>query len=87
MMTLEQLVFLASVDPAFARTQGLEIYWDTQDPDNEGAAWRTQSVSGSIDHVGWSGDCEIGMNLLDYFGPDGRYIGPDCQGVYPLFLI
>ena len=75
------------------------IYWDRQDRNNEGPAYRVttgeinQRESGALDLAGWahvSGrkveDSEVvGYNVGDYFGlSGGEYKGPDQDGIYPV---
>lgn len=69
------------------------IYWDDQDPQNPGPAYRIgdpasgQQESGALDCVGFSEPSADGIVPLDgYFGRDGRYLGPDQDGLYPLLL-
>jgi len=69
------------------------IYWDTQDPRNTGAAFRTPNDSGPLEFVRWahvsgrtvsSAETE-GYHLRDFFrGPDGAYAGPDQDGIFPV---
>ena len=63
----------------------ITIYWDEQDPANVGAAYRYRdgSDSGPLEFVRWSEPVEY--ELENYFDGDGRYIGPDQHGVYPIF--
>lgn len=67
----------------------VEIYWDTQDPSNPGAAYRYTdgSDSGACEFVEWSnGEQEYGgIYVGEYFDGEGRYQGPDSEGVYPVF--
>lgn len=40
--------------------------------------------------AGWTGgdgSGHDGYNWRDYFGPDGRYLGPDQHGIEPLFAV
>lgn len=73
------------------------LYWDKQDPQNPGPAYRLSrdngGESGSLDVTGWahvSGrkveESEVaGYNIADYFtGADGAYAGPDQDGIYPV---
>ena len=64
----------------------ITIYWDRQDPNNVGAAYRYRdgSDSGSLEFIRWSEPAE-GYELENYFDGDGRYLGPDQHGVYPVF--
>jgi len=66
----------------------------TQDPTNEGPAYRIgepgsgQQESGALEFAGWSEDREVEGYVLDaYFDGDGRYLGPDQHGVYPCFAV
>lgn len=76
-----------------AAAAGLEstvaIYWDDQDPQNAGPAYRDgtapHGTSGELDFAGWSSDDCDGYELDHYFDNDGSYIGPDAGGVHPLF--
>ena len=73
----------------------IEFYWDTQDPQNVGPAYRDHESgeSGEAEFVGWYrdgapvSDAEtVGYEVQHYFtGPDGAYTGPDCDGIYPAF--
>ena len=65
----------------------IEIYWDKQDPANAGTAYRYRdgSDSGSLYFVRWS-EPEEGYELEHYFDGDGRYLGPDQHGVYPILV-
>ena len=63
------------------------IYWDESDPKNPGPAYKAKrgddGNSGSLDFDGWvNGDGE-GANISHFFGPDGLYLGPDQDGMYP----
>jgi hypothetical protein len=64
----------------------VEIYWDSQDKTNVGVAYRYTdgSDSGSCEFVAWSAICD-GYELGNFFDGDGQYLGPDCDGIYPLF--
>lgn len=66
----------------------VEIYWDSQDPSDAGVAYRFTdgSDSGPCEFVRWSADDADGYNIGDYFDADGRYQGPDADGVYPVFV-
>jgi len=74
------------------RILGGEIYWDRQDPRDEGPAFRRKDDSGALELSGWahvSGrnveDAEVaGYNLRDYFRANGAYQGPDQDGIYPV---
>jgi hypothetical protein len=75
------------------------IYWDDQDPDDEGggAAYRIGSgdttESGPLDFERWSDERGgVGIDGRPHYsayfrGPDGAYLGPDCDGVYPEFEV
>ena len=65
------------------------IYWDNQDPNNSGPAYRDyendQEIdSGLLEFEGFPQGCE-GYNLADYFGNDGEYLGPDEGGIEPIY--
>lgn len=65
------------------------IYWDGQDPNNGGPAYRIVDAagheeSGALHHRGWSADDTDGYYLTEYFGPTDEYRGPDQDGVYPI---
>ena len=66
---------------------GVVIYWDTAAVGDEGAAYRDGDESGSLDFTGWAGATEgleeSTYHMSDYFGADGKYLGPDQHGVYP----
>jgi hypothetical protein len=72
---------------------GITLYWDDQDPNNVGPAYRVDGgESGALEFVRWNApdprDCEPdvveGYCLEPYFnGPDRAYLGPDQYGVYP----
>ena len=79
---------------AAGKDSTIRIYWDSQDPGNVGPAWTDGVVSGGCDFVGWSNgpqgcrwpDKEKYMEALaEYFDGDGRYTGPDSDGIYPTF--
>ena len=64
----------------------ITIYWDAQDSNNEGPAWRTDTESGSLEFVQWNDpDDAEGYNVREYFGQNGEYKGPDCYGIHPIF--
>lgn len=71
----------------------VEIYWDEQDPENAGPAYRIgepgsgHQETGEMEFAGWSTNDEDSMGyVLDaYFDGDGRYLGPDGDGVHPQF--
>jgi hypothetical protein len=68
------------------RSSDVCIYWDDADPENTGPAWVSEDGSGRLDLVGWS-DGSVdggGRNVAHYFNADGLYLGPDCDGVYPI---
>lgn len=82
-MNTTELITEALKNPA---TKGITLYWDKQDASNEGPAYRTESESGALELLRWEGDAQ-GMNVEDYFrGPDGAYLGPDADGVYPVLI-
>lgn len=67
----------------------ITIYWDSQNKNNPGPAYRDEKTgeSGSLEFAGWSDGAsgDTGRHLEDYFrGPDGSYLGPDCDGVFPI---
>lgn len=73
----------------------LTIWWDTQDPNNEGPAYMDGpgGESGPLHHIAWAradgrplAERDVDGYLLEaYFsGPDREYIGPDQDGVYPV---
>jgi len=67
-------------------TSDVVIYWDSQDSNNEGPAFRRESTqeSGALEFRGWIGENTNGYFLGEYFkGPDSAYLGPDSDGVYP----
>lgn len=39
----------------------------------------------SLQLIGWTGNDVAGYNVHDYFDARGRYKGPDCNGVEPMF--
>ncbi|NBW12075.1 MAG: hypothetical protein EBR82_28995 [Caulobacteraceae bacterium] len=81
--TPADLVSKALQDP---RYPGITLYWDRQDPSNEGPAYRTDHESGPLHFLGWEGD-GTGMELAAFFrGPDGIYLGPDDDGTYPVLV-
>lgn len=91
-MSTNDLIRAALVNPNHT---GITIYWDKQDPDNVGPAWRTADDSGAMEFVRWTAadprnaasDVVEGYSLESYFGgPDGAYLGPDQHGVYPVLI-
>lgn len=92
-MTTADLISAALKNPA---TKGITLYWDKQVPGEHGPAYRAYleaengdailNESGPLDLVRWEGDSQ-GMNVEDFFrGPDGAYLGPDEDGVYPILI-
>jgi cytolysin (calcineurin-like family phosphatase) len=89
-MTIANLIAAALKDTT---TEGITIYWDSQDSENEGPAWRTETESGALEFRGWTAedkrnatpDVVEGYNVSDYFR-SGRYLGPDQYGVYPILI-
>ena len=82
-MNINELIEAALKNPA---TKGITLYWDRQDSANEGPAYRTSDDSGSLELLRWEGDA-AGMHLENFFrGPDGAYLGPDADGVYPVLI-
>lgn len=77
--------------------QGLDseatIYWDTQDPNNTGPAFRCGDTSGALEFHSWqqynglTTDHIEGYCVADYFDHDGRYLGLDVGGVYPILTV
>jgi hypothetical protein len=62
------------------------IYWDDQNADDAGAAYRTTAgESGPLHFEGWSSADANGYELAHYFDSQGEYKGPDADGVYPIF--
>ena len=46
----------------------------------------------AVEFVGWAGPDTTGReddayHVADFFGPDGKYRGPDQHGTYPVFAI
>ena len=39
----------------------------------------------ALKFVGWSGPGTAGYNYFDYFADGGVYLGPDSDGIEPLF--
>lgn len=78
----EELVLAAAGNPS-----QVELYWDKQDQNNPGPAYRylDGSESGPCDVTGWSDACRPRVSIEDYFDGDGKYLGPDSEGVYPIF--
>ena len=71
------------------------IFWDKSDPNNIGPAYRlyddgVEVDSGPLEFVGWWKDfkrIEVeGYNLHDYFDEDGKFLGPDEDGVCPVLI-
>lgn len=68
------------------------LYWDKQDSNSEGPAYRTadNGESGALDLIRWANingtpATAEGRELWMYFeGPNDTYTGPDCYGVFPL---
>lgn len=69
----------------------VEVYWDEQDKNNAGPAYRDEETgeSGSLEFTGdWlsldghEGETG-GYYLTAYFKQNGKYQGPDMYGVYP----
>ena len=70
------------------------LYWERQDPNEPGPAYRIWQASGSLTHSGWShlsgrpvkAKEILGYHLSDFFlGYDGLYLGPDSDSIYPTF--
>lgn len=74
-------------DAAAGKPSSITIYWDSQDSENIGPAYRGKSESGPLHFDRWSnGKPHIaGYNYGDYFDAAGCYLGPDDYGVYPIF--
>ena len=83
-----------------AKSDEVLIYWDSQDSNNPGAAYRTTTGEQDRRESGplWLNDWAhvsgrevdesevVGYNAGDYFGGnDGAYSGPDKDGIYPIF--
>ena len=68
------------------RPSSAVIYWDRQDPSNVGPAYRFEGESGVLEFIEWSNgeSSMVGYELPNYFGRDGSYKGPDCDGIYPI---
>ena len=76
----------------------IEIYWDRQDSNNAGPAFREatgpidQRDSGPLEFCGWghtSGrpvvESEVIVyHIADYFSENCAYRGPDDFGIYPI---
>ena len=92
--TEQQLIDAVAAGEA---NEHVDIYWDRQDPNNEGPAYRmaipesySMLESGPLEFAGWAhgGDADTqGYALAEYFDGQGNYLGPDSHGVYPLFRI
>lgn len=82
---IHDLIRAACMSPNAASPEIL-LYWDVQDPANPGPAYRTATDSGPCELMHWNGSSQ-GMHLEDFFrGPDGAYLGPDSDGVYPILI-
>ena len=82
------------IDAVLAGDQvdGVTVYWDTSAPQNIGPAYRVRHAdgreeSGALIFGCWSQDGCDGYQLEYYFDGDGRYRGPDADGVYPECII
>lgn len=68
---------------------GVVIYWDSAAVGNEGPAYRDGGDSGALEFCGWAGSVDGSeddtYSVGNYFGADGKYLGPDQHGVYPIF--
>jgi hypothetical protein len=68
---------------------GVMIYWDTAAVGDEGTAYRDGEESGALEFTGWGGEADGSeddtYHVSNYFGADGKYLGPDKHGVYPQF--
>lgn len=70
------------------------LYWDTQVPGDHAPAYRMADESGRLVYAGWDAlngrdirDEVAGYHFADYFrGPDGTYLGPDPDGIYPILV-
>lgn len=83
-MNTAELIENALVNPS--TTPEILIYWDRQDPDNIGPAYRRTDIqeSGPLELLKWNGDA-TGAHLEDFFRFD-TYLGPDGDGVYPVLI-
>lgn len=81
-MTTADLIAAALKNP---NAEDITIFWDRQDANNEGPAWRTETESGALEFRGWSSNDAEGYHLGDYF-QGGRYLGPDQDGIYPILI-
>jgi len=83
--TTERINAVASGD----KISGVVIYWDSTAIGNEGPAYRDGDESGALEFEGWNGDIDGTENdtyhVSNYFGADGKYLGPDRHGIYPEF--
>lgn len=65
------------------------IYWDSAAAGNEGPAYRDGDESGALEFAGWAGAVDGSeddtYHVSNFFGADGKYLGPDQHGVYPRF--
>ena len=79
-MKTADLIEKALVSPS--TTPEIIIYWDRQDPDNTGPAYRRTDVqeSGPLELLRWHGDA-IGAHLEDFFRSDS-YLGHGQAGTY-----
>lgn len=68
--------------------KSVELFWNYGE---EGPTCREYYSDGheesyGVEFAGWQGGDGLGANVRDYFaGPDGTYIGPDQDGLYPAF--
>jgi len=74
---------------AAGEDNGIVIFWDNSDPENEGPAYRDGAESGPLEFAAWDDPGDItettAYQLSDYFGYNCNYRGVDCHGVHPLF--
>jgi len=87
MMTTNEAINAA----AAGEPSPVAIYWDDQNPANEGVAYkyRDGSDSGAAVFAGWNdghGGTLAKIEVLRaFFDGDGTYLGPTIGGVYPTF--
>ena len=76
----------AEIDAALTGAASeVTLYWDTQDPNAVGPAYRTGDDCGPLEFFGFVGADDKTLYTLESFfgGPDQTYLGPDQDGVYP----
>lgn len=71
------------------------IFWDRQDPSNEGPAYYWRGESGALEVIGWEKEGrrmtarevrEMMPTLRDWFDGVSGYLGINLDGVNPLFI-